>query len=100
MICHWVCTVLFLGKWQIVGTLFIAEIATETKKPHYFYGGEFPTIVFPPIDFSTVKPETLKLKQDRELNNGRLAMIAIMGFLAEHSIPGSVPTISGIAAFH
>lgn len=89
-----------VGKWQIIATIFIAEVATESKKPHYFYGGPLPTIVFPPIDFSSVKPETLKVKQDRELNNGRLAMIAIISFLSERAIPGSVPAISGLEAFH
>ena len=88
------------GKWQIIGTIFVAELAAETKQPHYFKGGELPTIVFPPVDFSGVSPETLKVKQDRELNNGRLAMIAIMSFLSEHAIPGSVPAISGMEAFH
>ena len=89
-----------VGKWQIIGTIFVAELATEVKKPHYFYGGPLPTIVFPPVDFSGVKPETLKVKQDRELNNGRLAMISIMAFISEKFIPGAVPTISGIDAFH
>ena len=91
---------LVLGKWQIILTIFVAELATETKKPHYYFGGPTPEIVFPPIDFSGVKPETLKVKQDRELNNGRLAMIAIIGFISEKLIPGAVPAISGIAAFH
>ena len=91
---------LIIGKWQIIGTIFVAEIASEVKKPHYFNGGELPTMVFPPIDFSGVKPETLKVKRDRELNNGRLAMISIMAFIAEYSIPGAVPPISGIAPFH
>ena len=31
-----------------------------------------------------------------ELNNGRLAMLGIFGFLAESKIPGSVPALSGI----
>lgn len=94
------CVCLIIGKWQIIGTIFVAEIASEVKKPHYFNGGELPTMVFPPIDFSGVKPETLKVKRDRELNNGRLAMISIMAFIAEYSIPGAVPPISGIAPFH
>eukprot|EP00977_Amphora_coffeiformis_P016652 scaffold5215_cov181-Amphora_coffeaeformis.AAC.6 len=88
------------GKWQIILTIFVAELATETKKPHYFYGGPTPEIVFPPIDFSSVKPETMKVKKDRELNNGRLAMIAIISFISEKFIPGSVPAISGLDAFH
>jgi hypothetical protein len=62
-------------------------------------GGDLPTIIFPPIDFSGVDPATLKVKQSRELNNGRLAMIGIMSFISEHNIPGSVPFLSGIDAF-
>jgi hypothetical protein len=87
------------GKAQIVGTILIAELATEAKKPHYMMGGDLPQIVFPQVDFSNVNADTLKVKRSRELNNGRLAMIAIMSFLAEHAIPGSVPVLTGIDAF-
>jgi hypothetical protein len=62
-------------------------------------GGDLPQIVFPQVDFSNVSAETLKVKRSRELNNGRLAMIAIMSFISEHSIPGSVPVLTGIDAF-
>ena len=81
------------GKWQIIGTIFIAEIATESKKPHYMMGGSLPTMVFPPIDFSKVDAATLKKKRTAELNNGRLAMIAIMAYVSEYYIPGAVPGI-------
>eukprot|EP00543_Licmophora_paradoxa_P004891 CAMPEP_0202458020 /NCGR_PEP_ID=MMETSP1360-20130828/19925_1 /ASSEMBLY_ACC=CAM_ASM_000848 /TAXON_ID=515479 /ORGANISM="Licmophora paradoxa, Strain CCMP2313" /LENGTH=204 /DNA_ID=CAMNT_0049078331 /DNA_START=56 /DNA_END=670 /DNA_ORIENTATION=+ len=87
------------GKAQIIGTIFIAELATESKAVHYTKGGPLPTVVFPPIDFSGVSDETLKTKQDRELNNGRLAMIAIMSFIAANNIPGSVPALAGIDMF-
>lgn len=87
------------GKAQILGTIFIAELVTESKGVHYTKGGDLPTMVFPPIDFSGVDADTLKVKQDRELNNGRLAMIAIMSFLSAANIPGSVPALSGISAF-
>ena len=32
----------------------------------------------------------------KEINNGRLAMLGIFGFLCEQTIPGSVPALSGI----
>jgi hypothetical protein len=87
------------GKAQILGTIFIAELATESQGTHYMKGGAFPTIVFPPVDFSGVSADTLKRKQTSELNNGRLAMIAIMSFIAANNIPGSVPALAGLDAF-
>ena len=32
----------------------------------------------------------------KELNNGRLAMLGLFGFVCEQTIPGSVPALSGI----
>jgi Chlorophyll A-B binding protein len=59
------------GKAQILFTIFIAELVTEAKGTHYMKGGPLPTMVFPPIDFSGVSAGTMKLKRNRELNNGR-----------------------------
>lgn len=87
------------GKAQILFTIFAAELASESKEVHYTKGGPLPTVVFPPIDFSNVNAETLKTKQNRELNNGRLAMIAIMSFIAANNIPGSVPALAGNPMF-
>merc|ERR1712127_1177997 len=87
------------GKAQILGTIFLAELITESKPVHYTKGGPLPTIVFPAIDFTGVDAATLKKKQDAELNNGRLAMISIMSFFAAVNIPGSVPALTGNPAF-
>jgi hypothetical protein len=88
------------GKAQILVTIFIAELATEGYQgKHYMKGGELPTMVFPAIDFSGVSEATMATKRTRELNNGRLAMIAILSFIAAHNIPGSVPALGGLSAF-
>merc|ERR1711966_265938 len=88
------------GKAQILATIFIAELVTEGyQRPHYMKGGPLPTIVFPAIDFSGVSEETMAVKRTRELNNGRLAQIAIMSFVAAHYIPGSVPALAGNPVF-
>ena len=88
-----------LGKAQIYFTIFFAEVVTEARGTHYTKGGELPTIVFPPIDFGSVDAEKMKVKQSRELNNGRLAMISIMSFIAAANIEGSVPLLTGNPMF-
>lgn len=90
----------FAGKWQIIAAIGVAEIYAEIQKPHYMMGGSLPTLIWPSIDTSNVGEDVMKVKQSRELNNGRLAMIAIMGFLAEKAIPGAVPVLSGFDVFH
>eukprot|EP00568_Trieres_chinensis_P000303 CAMPEP_0183307530 /NCGR_PEP_ID=MMETSP0160_2-20130417/17870_1 /TAXON_ID=2839 ORGANISM="Odontella Sinensis, Strain Grunow 1884" /NCGR_SAMPLE_ID=MMETSP0160_2 /ASSEMBLY_ACC=CAM_ASM_000250 /LENGTH=192 /DNA_ID=CAMNT_0025471137 /DNA_START=32 /DNA_END=607 /DNA_ORIENTATION=- len=70
------------GKAQIIGTIFVAELYTESQGTHYTKGGKMPEVVFPKFDFSGVSAETLETKRCRELNNGRLAMIAIMSFIS------------------
>ena len=45
-----------------------------------------------PLNFSSNAPAEKKAKGlNMEVNNGRLAMIGIMGFVAESKVPGSVP---------
>jgi hypothetical protein len=83
-----------IGKFQVIASIFIAEIATESKGTHYTKGGDLPQIVFPVVDFSDVSEERIAKQRCKELNNGRLAMIAIMGFIANENIPGSVPALS------
>ena len=91
--------ILHVGKAQIVGMIFLAEIISESANTHYTKGGPLPTMIFPPIDFSGVDATTLATKQSRELNNGRLAMIAIMSFCAEANIEGAVPALAGNPMF-
>jgi len=87
------------GKAQILATIFLTEVITESKDVHYTKGGPFPGMLVPEIDFSGVDPDLLKRRQDSELNNGRLAMIAIMSFFSAIYIPGSVPLLVGNPAF-
>ena len=87
------------GKQQIIGAIFLAEIISEANGTHYTKGGDLPEIIFPPINFSEVDAATLETKRNRELNNGRLAMIAIMSFVAAANIPGSVPALANNPMF-
>lgn len=87
------------GKSQILFTIFVAEMITESKEVHYTKGGPLPGMVFPAIDFSNVSPELIAKKRTSELNNGRLAMIAILSFFAANAIPGSVPALANNPAF-
>jgi len=87
------------GKAQVLFTIFVAELSSESQGTHYMKGGATPEVVFPKFDFSGVDADVLKTKRSRELNNGRLAMIGIMGFIAANNIPGSVPALAGMDAF-
>jgi len=87
------------GQAQIIGTIFLTEIITEAQGNHYTKGGDYPTIVFPPINFAPSEADKLKTLQNKELNNGRLAMIGIMSFICEANVPGSVPLLSGTPFF-
>jgi len=84
---------------QIIGTIALAEFISEAQGTHYTKGGPTPTVIFPPIDFSGVDPAQLERKQKREINNGRLAMISIMSFIAAANVPGSVPLLDGNPMF-
>jgi hypothetical protein len=89
------------GKAQILATIFAAELISEGYQgTHYMKGGEYPTMVFPAIDFSGVSKETMERKRTSELNNGRLAQIAILSFISEHYIPGSVPVLANNPGWH
>jgi hypothetical protein len=54
---------------------------------------------FDPLGLFPTDPEMQKVRQLQELKNGRLAMIAIMSFVAAANIPGSVPALVGNPMF-
>ena len=57
-----------------------------------------PLNLFDPFGFSKNKsPEAKANGLVTEINNGRLAMLGIFGFLCADKIPGSVPLLNGIA---
>lgn len=81
--------------------------------PHYTKGrkpGQYPpfdvlrsTIGHPTFDlydpfklFRKMSDEKKEKRLIMEINNGRLAMIGIMGFLAEGKVEGSVPALKGV----
>jgi len=105
------------AKWQIFGLIAFLEFWGELSTPdhkHYMAGGkpgDYPDFVsgpegiphpvpfnlYDPFGFSKNMSEETKEKRLKvEINNGRLAMIGILGFLSEQTTAGSVPALSGI----
>jgi len=105
------------AKWQIILFVGLMEIWRENKvvlagdgEKHYMSGGKpgfFPSFkMLPhPVPFNLYDPwgvmnSASEAKKARgrlvEINNGRLAMIGLFGFLAEGAVPGSVPFLKGI----
>jgi hypothetical protein len=113
----------FYGEW-VPGTAHPGITINEDGSPwirpvaprdqgfkHYMKGGKpgaYPSLVNTGITpfkldlwdpLNTVQRLSAEEKERKllvELNNGRLAMLGIMAFIAEAKIPGSVPALSGI----
>jgi len=97
------------AKAQII--LFVGFLEAYSELPinkHYTKGGipgaypdfdgvphPVPFNLYDPLKFSKNKTEEEKARGlIAEINNGRLAMFAIIAFLSESKIPGSVPALS------
>jgi len=104
------------AKWQIlllVGALEIWDEASGGIGKHYMKGGkpgDYPSFqlfrdqihfvldLYDPFGFSKNMSEEKKTKRlAAEINNGRLAMLGIFGFLSADTIEGSVPLLKDIA---
>lgn len=101
--------ILFVGFLEYYSELTPAE-GCDSGLPHYTKGGipgKYPTFdaIPHPVPFNLYDPFNItknmseKIKARRlkaEINNGRLAMLGIIGFLSEQTIPGSVPFLEGV----
>jgi hypothetical protein len=106
-----------IAKWQIILFVGVMEAWRENKvvlaaegQTHYMKGGKpgyYPTFdllphpvpfnLYDPWNVMADKTEAQKAKGRLvEINNGRLAMIGLFGFVAEAQVPGSVPFLKGI----
>ena len=60
-----------------------------------------PFNLYDPFNFSKDRSEEDKASGlIKEINNGRLAMIGIIGFMSEAKLEGSVPLIKGLVAHY
>mmetsp|Transcript_14501 Transcript_14501/g.30837 ORF Transcript_14501/g.30837 Transcript_14501/m.30837 type:complete len:251 (+) Transcript_14501:35-787(+) len=99
------------AKWQIFGFIGFLEFYREVTGTHYMRGGkpgdfpDFDAAVIPggalnlydPLGWSKNRSEEAKADGlKKEINNGRLAMLGIIGFLSEGKVEGSVPLLKGI----
>ena len=100
------------AKWQIILFVGFLEWWSEFGGTHYMRGGrpgEYPEFkdipvhkipkLWDPLNLSkNLSAEAKEKKLLAEVNNGRLAMIGIMSFMAAAKVPGSVPALDGIIA--
>lgn len=101
--------ILFVGFLEFYSELS-ERPGSEAGQVHYTKGGpigKYPSFdalphpvpfnLYDPFGFSKkMSQETKQRRLRAEINNGRLAMIGIMGFLSETKIEGSVPALTGV----
>ena len=89
------------GVGQIFGACAAVEVYQMTHDAtgdfkggtHWFKGGLSPDLGFDPLGFGKASAEDVVTYKERELKNGRLAMIGIAGFVVADQIPGAVPML-------
>jgi len=107
----------YASKMQIILVIGFFEFWSESTyvlekegAKHYMRGGKpgyFPTFneiphpvplnLYDPLKLNKNKSDEWKAKKlNVEINNGRLAMLGLFGFISEAKIPGSVPALSGM----
>jgi hypothetical protein len=101
----------FIGFLEIYSELASSLTDEKYYQQHYMKGGKpgaFPNFgtavphpvplnLFDPFGFSKNRSEEAKARGlVAEINNGRLAMLGIFGFLLEQTIPGSIPLLGEI----
>jgi len=96
----------FESKAQIIGFVGVLEAFWYVNKTDKI--GEFPSLqgkfphpvpldLFDPFGLSKNKSAESKARGLKaEINNGRLAMIGIFGFVTAETVPGSVPLLTSI----
>ena len=100
-----------IGFLEIYSELASSVTDPDVYQPHYMRGGKpgaFPKFgsaiphpvpfnLFDPFGFSKNRSEEAKARGlVSEVNNGRLAMLGIFGFLLEQTLPGSIPLLGEI----
>jgi hypothetical protein len=101
------------GRLQIFAVIGLLEYWSEWQpalelngEKHYMRGGKpgyFPRFKEPLLSlydpfklFEGMSEEQKAKRLNREVNNGRLAMLGMMSFVSEAKVPGAVPALKGL----
>ena len=109
--CNVVCVSYFSYHHSSINPISILQWREANSSKHYMSGGkpgEFPAFdssiipggalnLYDPLGWHKNRSEADKASGlVKEINNGRLAMLGIFGFLSEQKIEGSVPLLKGV----